>query len=206
MRFVRTTLVAGVIGTVLAALIAQPVQAQSADPAVVTLSSGTYVLTKASAAAVGINAIPPGSAVYQLRSAANTSLCLDADTNGGGVNGNKVQLYTCLGTSQPNQFWWPRSGVTWTELVNAKYQTKCLDADNSGGIHNGVKIQLWDCFNNSSTHANQWWLFGPGDNASYTTLPNLAGLVLDAATQTIGNGGKVQLWQYNGGSQQFWRQ
>jgi hypothetical protein len=219
MRFVRAT-VAGVVGLVFAALGAVPAQALPAQPrpaqpqpagqAVVTLRSGQYVITAVSAASVGASGIPGGSEVFQLRSQANTNLCLDADTNGGGVNGNKVQLYTCLGVTQPNQFWWPRSGNTWTELVNVKYQTKCLDADNSQGIHNGVRVQLWDCFDNSTLHANQWWLFGPGDGATYVILPNLAGnlarLELDAATQTIGDGGKVQLWEYNGGPQQHWRQ
>ncbi|HEX4724972.1 MAG TPA: RICIN domain-containing protein [Pseudonocardiaceae bacterium] len=183
-----------------------------AQAAVVAQQSGSatrYVLSE-QGSAIAPGAIPPGSEVFQLRNGANHNLCLDAKTQDGGVNGNTVQLFTCLGTGQLNQFWWPRTTTNgFTELVNVAYQSKCLDADNAGGLAVGKKVQLWDCFNDSVGHASQWWDFGPGDGATFTTLPNLGGngsFVLDAATQTIGNGGRVQIWTFNGGNNQFWRQ
>lgn len=184
-----------------------------AQATVVAQQSGSatrYVLSE-QGSAVTPGAIPPGSEVFQLRNGADQNLCLDAKTQDGGVNGNTVQLFTCLGTSQPNQFWWPRTTTHgFTELVNVAYQSKCLDADNAGGLTVGHKVQLWDCFNDSLSHANQWWDFGPGDGVTYTALPNLANsasFVLDAATQTIGNGGKVQIWTFSAGaSNQLWRQ
>jgi len=188
--------------------------ASGSGTAVVARQSGSatrYFLSEAGLA-VRPNSIPSGAEVFQLRNGANQNLCLDAKTQDGGVDGNTVQLFTCLGTGQPNQFWWPRSWTTpghdvYTELVNVAYQTKCLDADNVGGLAAGRKVQLWNCFDDSVNHANQWWLFGPGDNASYTTLPNKGGgFNLDAATQTIGNGGRVQIWTPTGASNQNWRQ
>jgi hypothetical protein len=93
----------------------------SAQVAVVAQQSGSamrYVLSQ-QGSAVTPNSIPPGSEVFQLRNGANHNLCLDARTQDGGVNGNTVQLFTCIGTSQLNQFWWPRTTNNgFTELVS----------------------------------------------------------------------------------------
>ena len=138
--------------------------------------------------------------------------CLDADSNGGGQDGNKVQLWQCNGYTNQNWAFYP--GVYlggYDQVVNQGWGGRfCLDADaGHGPITNGTKVQLWTC----NGQSNQGWLC---NRVSYGICLNdlilkASGLVngksttmcLDADLNTIGsNGTKVQLWDCNGQSQQ----
>jgi Ricin-type beta-trefoil lectin domain len=133
-----------------------------------------------------------------------------------GRNGDKVQLWTCTGNN--NQSWIP---IDWetplppgvmhsaaTRMVNAKYQSECLNADDSHGLANGSKVQLWSCIVRS---LNGQWLFpywygkGSGSRSNFR-LAIIADFVLDAKSQSLGNGDKIQIWHPGGGTYQDWRQ
>jgi hypothetical protein len=155
--------------------------------AIIVLVTGMLVVPRADAADVtfagGHYAIDGKVQVFQLRSLQNPELCL---------GGSPVRLRRCAGVAEPDQFWWPRNGNTWTELVNARHRDKCLEAENGG-------VTIGKCFQDRSGHADQWWLFGPGDGNTFAMLPNLADptLCLDAP---------AQLAEYHGGRPQYWRQ
>lgn len=162
--------------------------------------------TPAPAAATA--SVPGNSPVpqYQIRNAAD-NLCLDANDKGptAGQNGDTVQLWNCYGAA--NQEWIPeyQSGqLAW--LASAKYPGMCLNANNVGGLANGRRVQLWNCY----CTPNELWNFG-------TLLANPIGsplflgsgggsqpLALDADKYHLGNGDKVQVWAYYGGSGQVW--
>lgn len=79
----------------------------------------------------------------------------------------------------------------------------CLDAK-AQTIGNGGIVQLWTC---NGGNQQQWAFYR--NVGTYTYLKNRASpagrtLVLDAKAQTIGNGGTIQLWDYNGQAQQRW--
>jgi len=164
---------------------------------------GAQAPTAAAASAPGN---PPSTAQYEIRNAAD-NLCLDANDKGptAGRNGDTVQLWNCYGGT--NQKWVPqyRSGrLAW--LVSAKYPGMCLNANNVGGLANGRRVQIWNCYNT----ANELWNFD-------TLLANPIGaplflgsgggsqhLALDADKYHLGNGDKVQVWDYYGRSTQVW--
>jgi hypothetical protein len=140
--------------------------------------------------------------------------CLDANASGStaGKDGDAVTLWTCTGGT--NQYWYVgRSDVDgYNTLVNDRWTGECLNVDNSGGEGNGSKVQLWHC---SITTSNEFWnthewqlCINNGCSLPYLYNEGGAGLstpVLDAVSQSIGNGDKVQVWQSNGGANQFWR-
>ena len=131
---------------------------------------------------------------------ADGGLCLDASTDPGSphVPGDKVQLWTCSGSS--NQLWLMNSKG---EIVNEDGGL-CLDASTDPGspLTSGDTVQLWTC--DGST--NQLWY--TGNSNAYTTLINLyGGLALDASTNPGSPhvpGDKVQLWSNDGGTNQQW--
>jgi hypothetical protein len=152
--------------------------------------------------------------VVELVSSAYANKCVDANNAGptAGLNGDVVQLWDCFNdqANHPNQWWWAlQSNDGYTELINWQYGL-CLDADNSQGFTNGSRVQLWSCFDDRTNHSNQWWNFGP--HGFYTALPvtwGSASKVLDVNNYgpTAGqNGDKIQIWDYLGGSNQFWLQ
>ena len=123
--------------------------------------------------------------------------CLDADTTGGGVNGNKVQIWDC---NDMNQQWWWVYKSTYTggyAFVNVKYG-KCLDQDINTYGQNGGKVQLWDC----NFYSQQQWLWNPQPKSFPATTDwyalEMQGAVLhclDAdSTHNYDNGTKVQQW------------
>lgn len=83
---------------------------------------------------------------------------------------------------------------------------KCLDLSN-GNPYDGAYIQLYQC----NGTASQQWSFDTNtctiDNGTRYCLLRSgvnSGYCLDADGNNINNGGKVQLWQCNGGDNQKW--
>ena len=134
-------------------------------------------------------------------------LCLDANDQGAsaGQNGDKVQLWTCDGTT--NQSWIPcnyeESGAYETVLANSDYPTMCLNATDVSGLKEGSAVQLWNC--NVDT-ANEYWDFGDWISTAGATELHLdsGNFVLDATSQHLGNGDQVQIWSPLGGTNQLW--
>lgn len=145
--------------------------------------------------------------------------CLDADANGGGLDGNKVQVYGCNQwynqewSFQPNSY----SNIGYYQLMNrgwvAAGRHLCLDADASRTITNGTKVQLWTC----NGQQNQSWYCTYVSSASCFSDLRLqtAGIVngkltvmcLDADLNTIASdGGVAQVWACNGYDNQTWHQ
>lgn len=136
--------------------------------------------------------------------------CLDANDAGStaGMNGDKVQLWTCTGKN--NQYWeyGGESASGNFTLINHQYPSKCLNADDAGGLKDGQKVQLWDCGVDTS---NEYWDVADWatcvDSGFDCTLPLEADnykWVLDAEAQHIGDGDKVQIWTPNGLLNQYW--
>jgi Ricin-type beta-trefoil lectin domain len=133
--------------------------------------------------------------------------CLDANTSGStaGQNGDKIQLWTCNRTA--NQFWipagWEANGDAFTDMVNDQYQSMCLNAADNGGLANGRKVQLYNCDVNTT---NEFWDFADMyvGNTGYLILDSSTSFVLDATSQTLGNGDQIQIWAPLGGSNQYW--
>ncbi|GAA2974816.1 RICIN domain-containing protein [Actinokineospora diospyrosa] len=145
-----------------------------------------------------VNPVSVASAQWvQIRSEyGNGGQCLDADLNGGGANGSKVQLWDCNGTDQ--QKWL----LDWDNprLVNKKFSA-CLDADLNGGGANGTKLQLWDC---NGTDQQKWYRFTE-DSALYNGRFSYGRtIVVDRDVTHSGNGAKAQLWTKNFQPQQWW--
>ncbi|MFE6847040.1 ricin-type beta-trefoil lectin domain protein [Streptomyces sp. NPDC057686] len=124
-----------------------------------------------------------------------TTQCLDVDANGGG-NGTVVQIWQCNGTTQQRWYLWNNGA-----LESYRFPGKCLDADLNGGGRNGTKVQIWDC-NNSP---QQSWSHPSGDRALYNARFYSGGnIVMDRDANVLGNGARIQLWQKNFQSQQWW--
>jgi hypothetical protein len=85
-----------------------------------------------------------------------TGKCVDRRIDLGLANGNAVQMYDCVGTS--NQIWYPISVNTshWGLLKNGADQ-KCLDVRDAQ-YANGAPLQVWSC---SSGNWNQRWNWEP---------------------------------------------
>jgi hypothetical protein len=131
--------------------------------------------------------------------------CLDADTNGGGVNGNKVQIWDCNDETQ--QWWnaWEEGSSGVFVFVNVKYN-KCLDQDTNTYARDGGKVQLWDC----NWLVQQQWTYDattfPSSTSWYPIRMNGApGVVLDAyANSGYVNGTKVQVYSFLNRDNQEW--
>ncbi|MFJ2728961.1 ricin-type beta-trefoil lectin domain protein [Streptomyces collinus] len=86
-----------------------------------------------------------------LRSVRFPSMCLDADTSGGGANGTRVQLWQCNGTTQ--QQWYHPSGDL--AIYNVRFNNgnnTVLDRD-TNVPSNGARAQLWG----KNFQSQQWW-------------------------------------------------
>ncbi|MCX4625414.1 RICIN domain-containing protein [Streptomyces sp. NBC_01443] len=124
-----------------------------------------------------------------------TTQCLDVDANGGG-NGTVVQVWQCNGTTQQRWYLWNNGA-----LESYRFPGKCLDADLNGGGNNGTKVQIWDCNNTPQ----QSWSHPSGDRAIYNARFYGGGnIVMDRDANVLGNGARIQLWQKNFQSQQWW--
>jgi hypothetical protein len=183
--------------------------------AVLTLAAGPLLSLGGSGAAIAATAAPAvlPTPTNSFQMITEGGYCLDANASGStaGNDGDAVTLWTCTGGT--NQLWHQgRSDVDgYNTLVNNRWPNECLNVDNSGGERNGSKVQLWHC---SITTSNEFW--GTREwmiclrnqcNPKDITNEGGAGLstpVLDAVSQHIGNGDKVQVWQPNGGANQSW--
>lgn len=82
---------------------------------------------------------------YQIRGGGK---CLD---EGAGLNGSRVFLATCTGSSHQKWIVLLAGSETWANLASGR----CLDADTSTAGQEGTKVQVWDC----AGLANQRWTF-----------------------------------------------
>ncbi|MFS8096588.1 RICIN domain-containing protein [Lentzea alba] len=88
---------------------------------------------------------------FRLINGRHQTLCLDADTNGGGANGTKVQLWQCNWESQQRWFMRANDLAIYNERFHAGYNV-VLDRDiNVPG--NGARAQLWQ----KNFQSQQWW-------------------------------------------------
>lgn len=95
------------------------------------------------------NGIPAGSVVNFAH-----NMCLDANGAGDGSNGDKVQLWHCVG--DPQQGWGIDVPPNTNQIENDAHFL-CLDANAAGDGTSGDKVQLWHCTGGS----NQHWITGP---------------------------------------------
>jgi hypothetical protein len=136
----------------------------------------------------------------------------------GTANGDQVDQWTCGSPQQANQTWeWELEGSVSIpggsgeccdifELVN-KNSGKCLEVYN-WGTSNDSKIDQWTCYGDP----NQEWLEDPGlpcyqgvyfeDYDTY--LLGDPEMVFEVYGQSTSNGGKVDLYSWNGGENQLW--
>jgi hypothetical protein len=125
--------------------------------------------------------------------------CLNANNAGSskGQNGDKVQLWTCTGSS--NEMWniTKAQGGGWYELYNQEFSSECLNADDTGGLGNGSLVQLWSC---SAGGGNEYWDVTHWSECTVDgaacELALYAGddLTLNANSGDVGNGDYVQVW------------
>lgn len=133
----------------------------------------------------------------------NQKQCLDAMDEDGGRNGNRVQVWTCNGSSNQRWFWTGRSGTEQEgALKSVRFPGMCLDADLNGEGRNGTILQLWRC----NYEEQQMWT---RDYSSAHSLWNdrfyfNGNVVVDRDINGPTDGAKVQLWQRNYQPQQSW--
>ncbi len=128
------------------------------------------------------------------------NMCAD-DANDATSNGNKIQIWECLGDASQN----------WTVEANGTIRVNgdCLDV--TGGVNaNGTKIQLYQCL---AGDQNQQWMIQPQDNGSLTPgvelVNHATGRCLDNYdTSSTGNGTdngtQLDIWACNGNPNQQW--
>ncbi|KIF66572.1 hypothetical protein HY68_31860 [Streptomyces sp. AcH 505] len=86
----------------------------------------------------------------------------------------------------------------WYSIANTNSH-KCVDAAN-GGTANGTALQQWTCVAGST---NQQWQFQPTDSGYYKVVSRNAATAawdITGGPGATGNGVKVQLWGYGGGT------
>ena len=133
---------------------------------------------------------------------------LDADANGLGKRGTKVQLWQAQ--ESPNQQWkFQKVGDgTYRVLLAASKINGIayLNADSYSITGNGGKVHLW--YNNGDK-PNQLWKVTQNANGTYTftsTDPKANGRCLDASSSSLNtNGGKIQVWSFNNTPNQQWK-
>ena len=128
----------------------------------------------------------------EITASGNSGYCLD-NANGSTTDGNKIQVWQCLGDA--NQQWEYAAQSGGHELVNSN--GKCLD-DPNDSTTNGTKVQLWTCLGN----ANQEWT--QVASGGYTEYVNANGMCLDDTGDSQSNGTAVQVWQCLGDAAQKW--
>ena len=121
------------------------------------------------------------------------TLCLDASSNQGGVNGSPIQVWTCRGTA--NQQWAAEPNGSLRSVAYGR----CLDAVN-GGQANVTRLQLWDCLGDGQ----QDWLGPPQPNGGGPVKGLGSGRWLDVTNAGISPGTRPQLWNCLGDAQQQW--
>ena len=112
-------------------------------------------------------------------------LCLD-DNADSTTNGNKVDIYTCNGTTA--QVWQYTNGA----LEN---NGSCLDIVGNGSTADGTLVDLWSCNGGN----NQVW-----DIVNGTLVNPQSGKCLDDPALSTTPGTQLDIWDCNGGSNQRW--
>jgi large repetitive protein len=138
--------------------------------------------------------IPP---VSEVRASQASGFCLD-NTDGLAVDGNPIQIWSCLGNADQGWKYVPSvNGVTGDyQLENSN--GLCLD-DPGDSIRNGTKVQLWSCLGDAS---QTWTQATVGDYVEYVNTAN--GLCLDNTGDALTDGNRVQVWDCNGDLAQQW--
>jgi hypothetical protein len=113
-------------------------------------------------------------------------LCVD-DTGDATTNGNKIQVWQCLGNA--NQDWTIEPDGT------IQINGKCLVTDNDG-TSNGTKINLYTCTGDT----NQQWT----ERSDGTLVNTRSGTCLDDPSASETNGTQLQIWSCDGLVQQSW--
>jgi hypothetical protein len=73
--------------------------------------------------------------------------CLDADNAFGIRNGDRVQLWDCLGPGQLNQYWWLVNNHTGdTIAIRNDANGKCLLIDSDQNFAPYSRALIWDCY------------------------------------------------------------
>jgi hypothetical protein len=134
-----------------------------------------------------------GPVLGQITASDNSAYCLD-NANGSTTNGNKIQVWRCLGNYNQKWEYVPQSGGG-HELVNSN--GKCLD-DPQDSTTNGTKVQLWICLGNPN---QEWTQVASG---GYTEYVNANGMCLDDTNDSKSNGIAVQVWRCLGDAAQQW--
>lgn len=191
------------LALVLGAAMTSPAPAQAATTTV-SLQTATLPLTwNGTLCANGI----AGGGWCQIINAAH-DLCLSANPNYDGSNGDAVYLYQCpysgMSTAQTLAETWTvmattEGGYHYGEVINYAHNL-CLDANASGDGSNGDTVQLWSCWGG----VNQLWT--PDSPTNSMQFLNVAHyLCLDANASADGsNGDRVQLYSCWGGINQKW--
>jgi beta-glucanase (GH16 family) len=116
-----------------------------------------------------------------------------------------VRMYTKGTSTVPTNTPAPATGISttaWYNIINQN-SNKCVDAAMPANV-NGNIVQQWLC---NGTQLNQQWQFRSTTNGYYQVVSRQASLVMDVsggATAT-GDGAKVHLWSYVGGTNQQWQ-
>ncbi|GAA4187642.1 ricin-type beta-trefoil lectin domain protein [Streptosporangium oxazolinicum] len=121
----------------------------------------------------------------------------DAAGNVSGASAARSVTTSATGTA-------PIDPATWYQVVNAN-SGKCVDGRDLG-TGNGTALQQWTC--NSPAADNQDFRFQPAGDGFYRVVyrraPALAWDVTGGGGAT-GDGAKVNLWTYGGGTNQQWK-
>lgn len=187
----------GLASSVLRSAARRPGQARGTPGPPAGAGSGPAPSASPSPAAGG--GAPPGNII----NATTSSQCLDANSNSYGLNGDRLQLWSC--NTHPEQIWAFLFGGTANTGHITSANGLCLDADSNDYPNDGDHLQLWSCNNNPE----QIWGFRliPGSaqvgqfyNASHP------GMCVDADSNDYpANGDPVQLWACANNSRQDWR-
>ncbi|WBO61479.1 ricin-type beta-trefoil lectin domain protein [Streptomyces camelliae] len=125
--------------------------------------------------------------ISALTTSTGKKLCVD-DATSSTTDGNKIQIYTCNGTSAQN----------WTIGTDGTIRGiggKCLDVASSGTA-NGTKIDLYTC---NGTGAQQWKAAANG-----SLVNPQSGKCLDDPSSSTTTGTQLQIWTCNGTQAQTW--
>ncbi|MEV6740850.1 ricin-type beta-trefoil lectin domain protein [Streptomyces sp. NPDC051104] len=126
--------------------------------------------------------------ISALTTSTGKKLCVD-DATSSTTDGNKIQIYTCNGTSAQN----------WTVGTDGTVRGiggKCLDVTSSGTA-NGTKIDLYTC---NGTGAQQWKAAAGG-----SLVNPQSGKCLDDPSSSTTLGTQLQIWTCNGTTAQTWK-
>eukprot|EP00930_Biecheleria_cincta_P094564 TRINITY_DN8584_c0_g1_i1.p1 TRINITY_DN8584_c0_g1~~TRINITY_DN8584_c0_g1_i1.p1 ORF type:complete len:913 (-),score=94.09 TRINITY_DN8584_c0_g1_i1:62-2800(-) len=121
----------------------------------------------------------------QLRWTNHPSMCLDV-TDGLARNGNLLQLWSCLSSSQNQQFTWSSHDGKLRWAANPEF---CVDVKDHGNF-NGNRLQLWKCM---ASNSDQSFLF-PSSGRGHIRWQNHPEKCVDVRDHNPTNGNSIQIW------------